>query len=108
MRLYLFFATVLALLVVKIGALHFLHKALILHDYPLCATICSGKVAEKLGVSFFDAEGNCARINYQTEWRKCINRGCFREDRHRVWKPSETRINGRQLESCRIFVRVMG
>lgn len=84
MRLKVSFVTILFTLILKIMALNFFEKALILRDYPLCATVCSGRVAKKLSVNYFDGRGNCARPDYQYQWKQCVKKACFHRDRRKV------------------------
>lgn len=87
MRFLILVITILSLLILKVKPLSILEKAVILRDYPLCATICSRKVSKKLGVRYFDGRGNCARPEYQYQWKQCIKKGCFRKDRQKVRHP---------------------
>jgi hypothetical protein len=84
MRLNMFLTILLFTFVLKVAALSLFEKVLIIHNFPLCATVCSAKVAKKLGVRYFDGRGNCARPDYQYRWKQCLKSGCFREDRQKV------------------------
>jgi len=84
MRLNAFLTVLLFTFVLNVTALSLFEKALIIHDFPLCAIVCSGRVAKKLGVRYFDGRGNCARPDYQYRWKQCLKSGCFYEDRQKV------------------------
>jgi hypothetical protein len=80
--------SIISVFVFNVTAFNIFEKALILHDYPLCGTVCSGKVAKKLSVSYFDGRGNCARPDYQYHWKQCIEKYCFGKDRRKVRYPA--------------------